>query len=318
MSATTELGVYGSFLKDGVYATAMLFLFWVIRFPTYWIFLLHAVTWPAVFLYYSSDASSFWLPAIAITLTLFVGCVDAFLVAVTACYIPGNACCLPGRTAAPFTLGVQVCGPNDRYDPETLVWFVVSTVALGVLTSVTRAAGMWVTRDGTSLELPLSVLYVALKAYVLGWSHVTYSTLFWVQSMATMVAHVVATATPLRFVSFLIFLVVLGADLLVVLGATRAVSYFDGEPAAGGRRRLQSSWLTPAGGPVPKAVRVVWLVVHGVLISISFFNATSALTRPLRRKIKAEDDMRTEADSPVAAARYAGPEYLVQRKAYAQ
>jgi len=277
-----ELGVYASLLKDVVYSVGALLLFWVLKFPTYPLFGAHLLTWAAGLLYALSDGASAWLPAAAITLTLAVAATDAFVVAVTVCYIPGNACCLAGQASAPFTLGQKVCGPNDRYGQKTLVWLAAFVVALGSLTSVARGVGMWSTRAAANLELPLALLYVGLRAYVLGWSHVRYATLFWVQSMVSMTALVAASITPLPYVSLLLDLVVLTADLLVTLGVTQTVTYFQGEPGAA-RRRL-ASWTAPGGGPVPSAVKAVWLSVHVVLIAISFFSATLALTRPARRR----------------------------------
>jgi len=53
---------------------------------------------------------------------------------------------------------------------------------------------------------------------------------------------------------------------------------------------------------VPRAVKAVWLAVHGVLAAIAFVNGFMALTRPLRRRPKEKEEDDADGD----AARYAG------------
>ena len=100
------------------------------------------------------------------------------------------------------------------------------------------------TRKASSIETALAALYCGLKIYMLNWAGVSYTAFFWTQSIFTMVADVVAIVFSfrLRLVSTLVFAGVILVDLLVVLGATRAISFFEHA-----EQTVQSAIQSPPG-----------------------------------------------------------------------
>lgn len=285
-SLSGELGVYASFLKDAIYSAGILFLFWVVRWPVYWVFFAHGATWAAFMLYYMSSTDGFWGPTSAAVVTLGVSSLDAFALVNAICYLPGTSCCLPGESASPLTLGQPVCGPSSRYDPPTLVWLAIGTVGLGIFTGVARVVGIVNTREAASLEVVLTALYVGIKLYFLLWWNIVYASAFYAQTALTMALHVAAVLVGfkanLRFVAVLLYLAVLTVDTLVVLGATRSITAFgslESPQVQQGRRQLRNVWAAPSGGTVPQVVRSMWVVLHVVLMSLTFFNIWGALTR---------------------------------------
>ena len=172
-----ELGVYASFLKDALYAVSAVFLFWIAKWPLQWVYYFHALTWAAFAMYTFSNDLSFWAPTGAAVVSVAVGALDAFALVNLVCYLPGancssssppplsvhlgrtgEVCCIGSSAYAPFTLGATVCGPNDRYDPATLVWLAIVAVGIGVLTNVSRTVGIYNTRQGARRTATLSPL----------------------------------------------------------------------------------------------------------------------------------------------------------------
>lgn len=225
-----ELYVYASLVKDVVYSVAMLILFYILKFPTYWLFLLHAITWVAGLLYYSSTDSDFYFSTLALVVNIFVVCVDALVVLNTTCYLSGVNCCLPDSNVSPFTLTFKVCGPNDRNQNDSLIWIALATVGLGLITGIAREANMYSTRRSSSIEVMLVSLYTGLKVYMLSWNDVSYSGFFVFQTVLTIAASaagiIVSSFPRLRVVAVILFAGVLLVDLLVVLGATHSINFF--------------------------------------------------------------------------------------------
>ena len=275
MSASGELAVYVSFLKDSLYAVSVVFLLWLTRWPTYTYLLSHGATWVAFFLYTASTNDYFWAPTAAMALTLGVAAVDGLVVLNTMCYLPGVRCCLTSRDeSAPFTLGAQVCGANERYDPASLTWLALAVVGMGVVTAVARVVGIYGTRAGCSLEMALTFLYVLLKCYVLAWVHVVYNAIFWTLTMLTIGLHIsgVFVSFKIPFVAALLFLAAALVDTVVVLGATQAVSFY----------KTTGSVLAISSTAVPPPVRIVWAALHALFIALSAFEIYGVLSRDVK------------------------------------
>jgi hypothetical protein len=313
MSASGELAVYVSFLKDSLYAASVVFLLWLSHWPTYPYFFAHIASWVAFFCYYTSTNDSFWAPTAAMALTLAIAAVDGLALLNTVCYLPSVGCCLTHRDKeSPFTLGQQVCGANDRYDPPTLTWLAISVVGMGIFTAVARVVGIYGTRAGGSLEMALTLLYVLLKAYLLAWSGIVYTAIFWTLTVITMCLHIsgVLVSFKLPFVAVLLFLASAVVDAIVMLGATKAVSFY----------KTTGSTLAIAQTAVPAAVRIVWSTLHAVFLAVTVFEMYGVLTRdiknlpgPYRRQdASKKDEAAEEDDTPPeeadAAADEAGEE----------
>lgn len=223
-----EIQVYASIIKDLLYSLALLGLFWILHFPTYWLWFLHAATWVAALCYYISNDRDFWFSTAAVCLTVSVAAVDFFILINTVCYLNGVQCCLNGQKVSPFTISFQVCGANNRYDNAVLLWIAIATIALGILTSIARAMNMYNSRKASSIETMLFGLYCGAKIYMLRWYGISYTTFFWFQSILTMAANLVALLISFKFrlVSTLIFAAIILVDMLVVLGATHSINFF--------------------------------------------------------------------------------------------
>lgn len=238
----TEEGVYTFLLSDVGYSLAMFGLFFILKFPTYWLWYLHGATWLTLFLFMASQSTDFWIPTLALVLSLSGVAVDVFILANTLCYVPSLQCCTSGSTMSPFTLGFQVCGASTRIDETVLDWMAVGAVCFGLLSAIIRTWNMHVSRKASSLEGAFAVAYVGIKIYILMWTGVSYTIYFYVQSGITMGANLVAyvMSFKLRLVSTLLFAGVMLVDLLVVLGATKTISFFESDVVkhAPGRRHL--------------------------------------------------------------------------------
>lgn len=255
--AESEESVYTFLFSDVGYSLAMFGLFFILKFPTYWLWYLHGTTWLTLFLFMASQANDFWIPTLALVLSLGVIAIDVFILANTLCYVPTLKCCTAGSDLSPFTLGFQVCGANTRIDESVLDWLAVSAVCFGLLAAVIRTWNMHVSRRSSSLEGAFAIAYVGVKVYVLMWSGVSYTIYFYVQSGITMGANLVAfvMSFKLRLVSTLLFAAVILVDLLVVLGATHTIAFFESDVVAHapGRRRLLLSGNTTVAMANPLA-----------------------------------------------------------------
>lgn len=226
----SELGVYASFLKDTLYATVMVVLYLLARWPVYWVFLLHALTWVAFMLYYvADDKNSFWTPTVAICITLVTGGADFFALLNTMCYLPGAQCCLGAEAAAPFTLGEPVCGAHHgRYDTPPLTWLALACVTLGVFNAAWRVVGIYNTCAAASVEVGMAGLYVTIKVYVAVWRGLHFSPFFWAQTAFCVCIHAAAVVLGfkygLKFVSSLLLLAAVAADVLVLSGVLPTVA----------------------------------------------------------------------------------------------
>ena len=90
----------------------------------------------------------------------------------------------------------------------------------------------------------------------------------------------------MRFVAFLLLLVVVLIDMLALFGATRTITSFEAADLPnGGNRRLsawapsQPAWTSSSGQPVPPTVRRLWIALHVVFLSFSVLQILGWLTR---------------------------------------
>lgn len=223
-----EIATYASLVKDVFYGISGIIFFWIVRYPQYLAFAGHAATWVVIFLYYISDNDQFWFPTAAIVLSLLICALDAWIFLTVTCFF-GSFCCVGNDEVAPFSFGVKVCGPNDRYETDSLIYIALTTVGFGCLTGISRTMSIYNTRKSSSGDLAAALFYSALKVFVFVWSNVSYSSFFWVQSFVTMAAGIVAFIVSLNFklVASIIFLGIAGLDLSVVFGATNAVQFLE-------------------------------------------------------------------------------------------
>jgi hypothetical protein len=253
----SEIFVASSVLKDLIYSIVSLIVFWILKWPIWWLYFFHAVTWASALSYFVSSDHDFWFSTLACTIGIGVVGLDVFILLNIVCYFNSVHCCVDGMSTSPFTLTFKVCGSNDRYQSDLVLYAAISTVALAISVGISRVTNMNATRKASSIEVALTALYVGLKIYMLRWSGVSFTAFFWLQSIFTMAADVVAIiiSFKLRLVSTLIFAAVILVDLLVVLGATRAISFFEAAeqavqhiraPPTSGRRLLQSDDVTYA------------------------------------------------------------------------
>lgn len=251
----SQVMVFEMFFKDIFYATVFLGVFYLTHFETSWLFFLHATSWISCILYTVSSQQDFWVPTFAIVLTLGTVCLDCFIFLTTICYLHPIKCCLPGHITSPMSITFPVCGPTKRYESDSFLIAALCVIFLAIVVGLRRANLMFDTKRAASIETALCTLYLGLKIYPLMWSGVSYTVYFYAQSALSMFANVIALFASFRFrlVSTLIFAGVILLDLLVVLGATRAIDFFESRPSGPsptGRRSLLMQADYP--NPVPE------------------------------------------------------------------
>jgi len=222
-----ELEVYASFIKDAVYSTALLLVLWILRYPTWSLFAIHIVTWGAALCFYLSVRPNWWLSTLALLLSLPSVLGDAFVLVNSLCYLRADTCCTVGATTTPFSLSYKVCGDETRYDTESLVFIVIFTVSIGVLTGLYRLVSISFARPAASVHVTLTVLYVVLKIYVLSWSNVSYAWYFYIENILSLAGDVAAAVINLRFrlPAVLIYVGVLVLDLIMMLDAGKLLTF---------------------------------------------------------------------------------------------
>lgn len=207
----------------------MLLLFFVLRWETWWVFAVQSGVWIVAFFYITSDQTMFWFPTIAGILSIALVCVDAWLFLLTSCYLFGNSCCIGSAQTSPFSIGFPVCGPSDRYQTQTLVIFTLVTIGLGVLTGLGRTSSIMNTRKASSQELLLCVLFAGIKIFMLFWDNISFSAFFVTQTFVSIAANGAGVFIGYKFKSIatIVLAAVIGLDLLVLLGATDAIAFFE-------------------------------------------------------------------------------------------
>lgn len=307
-----ELGVYASFVKDVFYATAMLIVYKLVKYPVWYLFFGHIGTWLAFIMYYGSSGSGFWGPTAATVVTLFVVALDCFILINTVCYLKRDLCCVHGYSTAPFSLGEQVCVPQGSapwYTLPTLAWLGVSTVGMGIVNGVMRVGGIFGTRQSVSLEMGLSAAYILLKVYILLWTDISFTFFFWSQSILTMAGHVTGIFLSfwLRFVGVLLFMGPIVIDMLVLVGLTPAIS------SVGGVRSASGGLFKETSGAIPAGLHSLWLALHFLLIGLSGLCILGTLTRnpslatPYRIPVaKTEGDTEGGDEGESDAAQFSG------------
>jgi hypothetical protein len=224
---SSEIFVYASVVKDVIYALCMLGLFFILKFDTWWVWVAHSGIWVVAFFYYTSDSTMFWFPTIAGVLSTAIVAVDAWILLVTSCYLFGHVCCIGDDVTSPFSMGFHVCGAGDRHQTESLIYIAMTTIGLGMLSGIGRTSSIMNTRAASSYEMLYCTVFAGVKVWMLFWYNVSFSSFFVTQTFVTIALNTLAVflSYKYKFASTIIFLSVVGIDLLVLLGATDALKF---------------------------------------------------------------------------------------------
>ena len=215
----SEVAIYASFLKDVIYSCTMLFVFFVVAYPQYIVFTAHVLSWLAVFLYFVSNENQFLIPTFGIFIAMAVVAVDAWIALTTTCFLFSKVCCLRGEKTAPFSYGYQVCQVENLFLSDPLVYTAVATISLGILNGMSLVNLYSANRASSSIETACALMYGGLRIWLLTWHSLSYSALFYFQTILNVSINVTAVLLSyyFKFVGALLLIGALGLDLLMTL-----------------------------------------------------------------------------------------------------
>ena len=217
IDAFREVRFYSSILKDSLFAAGSLFTFFILRWPSYWLFIFHIATWVVALFYMYSDENSVIFATLAFFLNSAIAIFDGIITFTVTCFL--SNCCVSGR--APFAFGLRICDLKNSTAYLPLVWYSIAILALATLSGAFRSSSIVLLRKRTRVDVALGCLYVGLKIYIVTWPEVSWPFLFWAQTIATI--GLVGTATLFsyisKFVAYLLVGIVIFLDLVLLLGS---------------------------------------------------------------------------------------------------
>lgn len=239
----SDVELYVHAVRDIVFGTSLLGLYFILRFPLWWVFAAHSATFAGIFFLYSSNKTDVVLPTLAGAVALAVAAVDAFAFLNTICL--WNRCCVDGYVFAPWSFGVQVCSLKSAYNVPSVVFLAAATVAIGFFAGVQRAWSIWGGRPQTRFDVSLFVLYCGIKIWLMQWRFIVRSFLASAVLVGSMGLDLGALVFVRRSTSLavLLFCCALALDVLVVLVRGHVVQGLSGpalgHPSTNGRHLLQ-------------------------------------------------------------------------------
>lgn len=266
MGKPSDVEIYVHALRDVIFGCAMLGLYFILRFPFWWLFSAHAATFAGLFFMYSSTSKDVLFPTIAAAIVLSIAAVDAYALINTLCL--WNRCCLTGYDITPWSFGVSYCNLKNVYSVPSVVFLAAATTAIGCIAGMQRAWSLWAARPQMRFDVALFVLYAGIKIWLMQWHFIVRSFL----ASAVLIGSMGIDLAALIFVrrtkalAVLLFACALGLDVLVVMTRTHLVHGLSG-PAVGhpttnqvGRHLLQydGAALHSAvmGAPVSSSVKL--------------------------------------------------------------
>jgi hypothetical protein len=266
MGKASDAEIYVHALRDVVFGCAMLGLYFILRFPCWWLFSAHAATFAGLFFLYSSTSKDVLFPTIAAAIVLAITAVDAYALLNTLCL--WNRCCLTGYDVTPWSFGVRYCNLKNVYSVPSVVFLAAATTAIGCIAGMQRAWSLWSVRPQMRFDVALFVLYCGTKLWLMQWHFIVRSFL----ASAVLIGSMGLDLAALLFVrrtkalAVLLFACALGLDVLVVMTRTHLVHGLSG-PAVGhpttnqgGRHLLQQDGVglhsAVMGAPVSSFVKL--------------------------------------------------------------
>jgi hypothetical protein len=249
MGKQSDTEIYVHALRDVIFGICMLALYFILRFPFWFLFAAHAATLLGLFFVYSSTSKDVLFPTIAAAIVLAITAVDAYALLNTICL--WNRCCLHGFDTTPWSFGVKMCGLTDVYSVPSLVFLAAATVAIGFIAGVQRAWALWGARPLMRFDVALFVLYCGIKIWLMQWSFIVRSFIASAVLVGTMGLDLAALLFVRRTKSLaiLLFGCALGLDVLVVLTRTHLVHGLSG-PSVGHPTTNQGRHLLQQDGSV--------------------------------------------------------------------
>ena len=232
MGKASDTEIYVHALRDVVFGCAMLGLYFILRFPFWWLFSAHAATFLGLFFLYSSASKDILFPTIAAAIVLAIAAVDAYALLNTLCL--WNRCCLTGYDVTPWSFGVSYCNLKGIYSVPSVVFLAAATTAIGCIAGLQRAWSLWAIRPQMRFDVALFVFYCGIKLWLMQWRFIVRSFL----ASAVLIGSMGIDLAALLFVrrtkalAVLLFACALGLDVLVVLTRTHLVHGLSG-PAVG-------------------------------------------------------------------------------------
>jgi hypothetical protein len=267
MGKASDVEIYVHALRDVIFGCAMLGLYFILRFPFWWLFSAHAATFVGLFFMYSSTKNDVLFPTFAAAIVLSIVAVDAYALINTLCL--WNRCCLTGYDTTPWSFGVKYCNLPNIYSVPSVVFLAAATTAIGCIAGLQRAWSLWGARPQMRFDVALFVLYCGVKIWLMNWSFIVRSFI----ASAVLVGSMGIDLAALLFVrrtkalAVLLFACALGLDVLVVMTRTHLVHGLSG-PAVGhpttnqvGRHLLQqndgvSLYSAVMSAPVSSSVKL--------------------------------------------------------------
>jgi hypothetical protein len=290
MGKISDVEIYVHSLRDVIFGAAMLGLYFILRFPFWWLFCAHAATFLGLFFLYSSTKNDVTLPTLAGAVVLAITAVDMYALLNTICL--WNRCCLHGYSVTPWSFGVRMCNLTDVYSVPSVVFLAAATVGIGCIAGLQRAWSVWSARPKMRFDVSLFVMYCGIKLWLMNWHFIVRSFL----ASAVLVGSMGIDLAALIFVrrttglAVLLFACALGLDVLVVLTRTHVVHGLSG-PSTGqpttnhGRHLLQ----TPGGDAAG--------VAYSAVMSNSMASQVTLNTAEQRRLSGAFETVRFEWNS---------------------
>jgi len=211
-----EVKFYAGILKDVLYSAGSLFTWFILKWPTYFLFTGHLVIWLIALLYQYSDPNSVILATLAFFINTALAIYDAIITLTLTCML--SNCCVGGK--APFAFGIATCNLKSAVSYSPLIWFALAIGVLASLSGFSRSSTIAMLRKRTRIDVATATLYVGVKLYILTWSQIRWPFLFWVQTLATM--GLVAGGTLFsyinKFMGYLVIGVAIALDIILLLG----------------------------------------------------------------------------------------------------
>ena len=232
MGKQSDVEIYVHSLRDVIFGASMLGLYFILRFPFWWLFCAHAATFLGLFFVYSSTRQDVILPTLSAAVVLAIAATDAYAFLNTICL--WNRCCLTGFDTTPWSFGVRMCNLQNVYSVPSVVFLAAATVAIGFFTGIQRAWSLWSARPLMRFDVALFVLYCGIKLWLMNWRFIVRSFIASAVLVGTMGIDLVALLFVRRAkaLAVLLFACTLGLDVLVVLTRTHLVHGLSG-PATG-------------------------------------------------------------------------------------
>ena len=212
-----EVRLYATCIKDLVYGTLALIIYYFLQWKTWSFQAVHALSWLVLFFITAGDAADRYMSTLAILIVYITLLTDMFLGFSLSCHI--TTCCI-GHNYAPFSIKYSVCDDSQALGTHTYVYVAIFCGALSIFSAISRVLTIAKVRKNALLEVASALAYAGVRVYLLLWTDIHWPLLFWVQSIVVAAVNGVGVALSYRskVLGFLCLALVLGADLLSTVG----------------------------------------------------------------------------------------------------